>query len=240
MARRLLRGRFTMTLTAAPDPSLSPIAALGGETRGERLANWLTHGIGAVLSAAGLPLLVVFASIYGDVWHIVSYAIFGSTLIALYTASTLYHLSRQERWRWVLRRWDHAAIFLLIAGTYTPFLLVSLRGPWGWSLFGVIWLLCGMGAALKFCGAERFKTLSLVAYLAAGWMVVVAIRPLIHVVPTPGLWLLVAGGLSYTCGVAFYVWRGLRYHHACWHLFVLGGSTCHFLAVLLFLTPWGS
>lgn len=206
-------------------------------TRGEEMANWLTHGVGAVLSGIGLTVLVVVASVYGDAWHVVSFSVFGLSLLVLYTASTLYHLSRSERRRWLFRRLDHAAVFLLIAGTYTPFLLTNLRGPWGWTLFGVIWGICGAGAAFKFFCAGRFEVASTLACLCAGWLIVVAAKPLIASVPEPGLWLLLAGGLCYTAGVGFYLWKRLRFHHAFWHAFVLGGSTCHFLAVLLFLTP---
>ena len=201
------------------------------------MANWLTHGMGAILSVVGLTLLIVFATSRGTAWHIASFSVFGLSLLVLYTASTLYHLSRHEGRRRLLRRIDQAAIFVLIAGTYTPFLLTNLRGPWGWTLFGVIWSLCGAGAVLKFCGAGRHRTASIVAYLFAGWLILAAIKPLFESVPEAGVWLLIAGGICYTVGVLFYVWRNLRFHHAFWHSFVLGGSTCHFLAVLLFLAP---
>jgi hemolysin III len=201
------------------------------------MANWLTHGIGAVLSVVALTLLIIFAGTRGDAWHVVSFTVFGLSLFVLYTASTLYHLSRNESRRRLLRRIDQAAIFVLIAGTYTPFLLTNLRGPWGWTLFGIIWTLCGAGAAIKFFGTGRERSASIVAYLFAGWLIVAAAKPLLATVPQPGLWLLLAGGLCYSIGILFYVWRQLRFHHAFWHSFVLGGSTCHFLAVLLFLTP---
>ena len=209
-------------------------------THGEEIANWLTHGIGLGLSMAGLTLLIVFASLHGDAWHVVSFTVFGLSLLLLYTASTLYHAWRSQRvTRWLLRV-DHAAIFLLIAGTYTPFLLTSLRGPWGWSLFGVIWGLCGAGAVFQLIFGERFQRASTLGYLFLGWLMVVAIKPLLTSVPAGGLWLLLAGGLCYTVGTLFYRWHSLRYHHAYWHTFVLAGSTCHFLAVLLFLLPSGS
>jgi hemolysin III len=168
---------------------------------------------------------------------VVSFTVFGLSLLVLYTASTLYHLSRHEGRRRLLRRIDQAAIFVLIAGSYTPFLLTNLRGPWGWTLLGIIWTLCGAGALLKFFGAGRFRAASIIAYLFAGWLIVVAAKPLLVSVPLPGVGLLFAGGVCYTVGVLFYKWRQLRFHHAFWHGFVLGGSTCHFLAVLLFLTP---
>ena len=213
------------------------IAAKRAYTRGEEIANWLTHGIGLVMSVAGLTLLIVFASLRGDAWHVVSFTVFGLSLLFLYTASTLYHTWRTERGARLLLKLDHAAIFVLIAGSYTPFLLTSLRGPWGWSLFGVIWGLCGAGAVFQLIFGDRFRTASTLAYLFLGWLIVVAIKPLIAAVPAGGLWLLLAGGLCYTVGTLFYRWHRLRYHHAYWHTFVLAGSTCHLLAVLLFLLP---
>jgi hemolysin III len=206
-------------------------------TRGEEIANWVTHGIGLALSVAALTLLIVFASRRGDAWHVVSFTVFGLTLLGLYTSSTIYHTRRSERSRLLFRKMDHAAIFLLIAGTYTPFLLTNLRGPWGWSLFGVIWGLCGAGAVFQFVFGPRFRLISSLAYLFLGWLIVVAIGPLIAHVPHGGIWLLLAGGLCYSVGVIFYHWHRMRYHHAVWHMFVLGGSMCHVLAVLLFLLP---
>ncbi|MBI5690415.1 MAG: hemolysin III family protein [Verrucomicrobia bacterium] len=203
----------------------------------EELANRLTHGCGAALSIAGLVLLVVHSARHGDAWHIVSTAVFGATLVLLYTASTAYHSSRGERVRRFLQRFDHAAIFLLIAGTYTPFLLVTLRGPWGWSLFGVVWGFTLVGVVLKFRFAGRFRILSTLLYLSLGWMVLIAARPLLAHLAPPGLWLLLAGGLCYTFGTVFYLWQRLPYQHAIWHLFVLGGSTCHWFAVFLHVVP---
>ena len=206
-------------------------------TRGEEIANWVTHGVGLAGSIVGLTLLIVYASLRGDAWHVVSFTVFGLTLLILYTASTLYHSRRTPRAERVFRRLDHAAIYLLIAGTYTPILLTHLRGPWGWSLFGVIWGLCGAGAVFQLIFGERYRFTSAIAYLFLGWLIVVAIRPLLAHVPAGALWLLLAGALCYSVGVVFYRWHRLRYHHAVWHTFVLGGSTCHYLAVLLFLLP---
>jgi len=206
-------------------------------TRGEETANQLTHGLGALLGVAGLVLMVVFASRHGNAWHVVSSAVFGATLVLLYTASALYHSFEGERTRQVLQKFDHAAIFLLIAGTYTPFVLVTLRGPWGWSLFGVVWGLAILGVVLKFWFAGRFRLISTLIYLVMGWLVLIAIKPLLAALPAGGMTLLVAGGLCYTGGALFYLWRRLPYHHAIWHLFVLGGSACHWAAVFFFVLP---
>jgi hemolysin III len=224
-------------LSHAAAPAPPAVASPRSYSRGEELANWLTHGFGLALSVVGLTLLIVFASRHGDAWHVVSFTIFGLTLLALYAASTLYHANRDEHRAGFLQRLDHAAIFLLIAGTYTPFLLTHLRGPWGWTLFGIIWALCAAGAAFKIFYGARYRLISTLTYLFAGWLILVALKPLIDHVPAGALWLLVAGGLCYSVGVIFYAWSRLPYHHAVWHGFVLGGSTCHFLAVLLFLLP---
>lgn len=221
-----------MRRAAAIAPTPAPERAY---TRGEEIANWLTHGIGAAMSVAGLTLLIVFASLRGDAWHVVSFTVFGLSLLCLYLFSTLYHLTKSERGKWLMRRLDHAGIYLLIAGTYTPFLLTNLRGPWGWSLFGVIWGICGAGALFKFVGGRHSRVVSVITYLFAGWLILVALKPLAAAVPSSALWLLVAGGLCYTAGVPFYLWKRLRYHHAFWHSFVLGGSVCHFLAVMFLL-----
>ena len=206
-------------------------------SRGEEVANAVTHGIGLALSVAGLAVLVTLTSRRGDGWGVTATAIFGATLVLLYTTSTLYHSFRGERLKRLLRKFDHAAIFMLIAGTYTPFLLVNPRGPWGWSLFGVIWGLAATGVTLKFWLTGRFKILSTLLYLAMGWLAVIALRPMSRTVPAEGLWLLVAGGLCYTVGTGFYMWKRLPYHHAVWHLFVLGGSACHFFAVKAAVLP---
>jgi hemolysin III len=211
--------------------------AISVYTRGEEIANWVTHGIGLVMSIVGLTLLIIFSSLRGDAWHVVSFTVFGLALLTLYTVSTLYHSRRSVRGKAIFRKLDHAAIFVLIAGTYTPLLLTNLRGPWGWTLFGIVWGLCGAGAVFQLVFGERYRLVSTLAYLFLGWLIVVAIDPLVANVPAGGLWLLLAGGLCYTVGVVFYRWHRLRYHHAVWHTFVLGGSTCHFLAVLLFLLP---
>jgi hemolysin III len=203
----------------------------------EELANRLTHGLGALLSVVGLVLLVVFSARHGDAWHVVSTAVFGTTLVLLYTSSTWYHSVSDDRLRARLQKFDHAAIFLLIAGTYTPFELVTLRGPWGWSLFGIVWGLAIAGIVVKFWLAGRFRLLSTAIYLAMGWLVMIALKPLMAALPAGGLKLLVAGGLFYTGGAVFYLWKRLPYHHAIWHLCVLGGSACHWAAVFLHVVP---
>jgi hemolysin III len=205
----------------------------------EELANSLTHGLGIVLSVAGLILLVQYSALYGDVWHVTSTAIFGVSLIALYTTSTLYHSCREVARKQLLRKFDHAAIFLLIAGSYTPFLLVTLRGPWGWSLLGVVWSATALGMLLKFWFAGRFRVFSTLLYLGLGWLVVVAIKPLLAALPSGGMPWLVTGGACYSVGTIFYLWKRLPYHHAVWHLFVLGGSACHWIAVWGYVVPKG-
>jgi hemolysin III len=208
-------------------------------TPGEERANVITHGLGLALSVVGLAVLVTLAGRRGDAWRVTATAIFGATLVLLYMSSTLYHSFRNEGTKRLLRKFDHAAIFLLIAGTYTPFLLVNLRGAWGWSLFGVIWALAAAGVALKFWFTGRFRVGSTLLYIGIGWLVMVALRPMQSTVPPAALWLLVAGGLSYTLGTVFYLWKRLPYHHAIWHLFVLGGSVCHFCSVFTAVIPRG-
>ena len=203
----------------------------------EELANAISHGLGIALSIAGLVLMVTLAAMHSDAWAVTSTAIFGAALVLLYTTSTLYHSFRDESLKRLLRKFDHAAIFLLIAGTYTPFLLVSLRGPWGWSLFGVVWGLAAVGVTLKFWFAGRFRLLSTLIYIGMVWLVLAAFRPLMAALPRGGLVLLVAGGICYTGGAVFYLWKRLPYHHAVWHLWVLAGSSCHWAAVYLYVVP---
>jgi hemolysin III len=206
-------------------------------TIGEEIAHAVSHGVGILFSIAGLAVLVAFASLYGDAWHITSSSIYGFTLILLYTASTLYHGIPQPTAKRVLQRIDHAAIFLLIAGTYTPFTLVNLRGGWGWTLFGLVWGFAIFGVVLETMLRRRIKWLSLSLYLGLGWLVVIAIRPLIETVETGGLILLLAGGLCYSLGVIFYVWKRFAYHHAVWHLFVMAGSALHFFSIFYYVLP---
>ena len=204
-------------------------------TPGEEIANSVTHGIAAALSVAGLTLLVVLSVLYGDVWRIISFSIYGSTLILLYLASTLYHSFQHPRVKRIFRMIDHASVYLLIAGTYTPFLLVSLRGAWGWTLLVVIWGLALLGISFETLFIDRFRRLSTLAYVLMGWLGVIAAKEMLAIIPAGGLVLLAVGGVTYTAGVIFYVWRKLPYHHAIWHLFVIGGSICHYFAILLYL-----
>ncbi|KAA3643600.1 MAG: hemolysin III family protein [Chloroflexi bacterium] len=204
---------------------------------GEEIANSITHAVGIVLSIGGLAVLTAFASVFGNAWHIVGVSIFGASLILLYTSSTLYHSIQLPRAKSVLRVLDHSAIFLLIAGTYTPFTLVNLRGVWGWTIFGVVWGLAALGIVFKVTMLKKWSFLSIILYAGMGWLVVVAIKPMLATVAAGGLLLLLLGGLAYTGGIIFYVWRKLPYHHAIWHLFVLTGSLLHFFAVLFYVIP---
>ena len=189
------------------------------------------------MSAVGLIVLVVLATSYGDVWRIVSFSIYGATLIILYLASTLYHSFRNKRVKKIFKILDHSTIFLLIAGTYTPFLLISLRGVWGWILFGVIWGLSVSGIVFKAFFIDRFRKLSVLIYILMGWLCVVAIKQMVVRIPLGGLIGLTAGGVLYTTGVIFYAWRKLKFSHAIWHLFVLGGSICHYFSIFFYLLP---
>ena len=198
----------------------------------EEIANVLTHGAGAVASLVGAAVLVTVAALGGDAWKVVGSAVFGTTLVLLYTASTLYHAARSPVARARLKVLDHCAIYLLIAGSYTPFTLIGLRGGWGWSLFGVIWGLAVAGTVFKLFFTGRFPRLSTAVYVAMGWLAVVAIGPMVQRLPAATLAWMVAGGLIYTAGTVFYHSRRIPYAHAIWHLFVLGGSACHFAAVL--------
>ena len=199
---------------------------------GEEIFNSVTHGIGTLLSIAALVLLVVFAAIKGNVWHIVSFSIFGTTLVLLYLSSTLYHSFTKEKVKNLFARFDHAAIFLLIAGTYTPYLLTALRGAFGWTLFGIIWGVAIAGVVIRSIYLTKFRKLMVGLYLAMGWMFVVAIGPMMKNLPGISIVFLVLGGVFYSLGVIFYARRNLKYGHGIWHLFVLGGSIMHFFSVL--------
>ena len=202
---------------------------------GERL-NGYSHLLGAVAAAAGLAVLVVLAGRQGDAWKLVSFSVYGATLILLYLFSTLYHSAR-GRAKTILQKFDHNAIYLLIAGTYTPFTLVTLRGPWGWALFGVVWGLAVLGIVIDSLHQRNARRiLPVVIYLLMGWVALVALGPLIEALPRSGLLWLVGGGLFYTVGIAFYALDArLPHAHGIWHLFVLAGSVCHYLAILLYV-----
>lgn len=206
----------------------------------EEMAHAVSHGIGAVLAIAALAILVAHAALRGDAWHVTTSAIFGTTLILMYVASTLYHAIPFRRAKRTLRLLDHAAIYLLIAGTYTPFTLGPLRGPWGWSLFALVWCGALAGIYYKWRALGRAPIASVVLYVALGWSAMLAIGPLARALPPAGLALVVGGGLCYTLGLVFFAWRSLRFHHAIWHLFVLAGSILHFFAVLGYAIPRGA
>jgi hemolysin III len=200
-------------------------------TAGEEVAHAVTHGVGLLAAIVGLVVLLVEAAATRDPWRITACAVYATTLVLLYGTSTLYHALSATRARRVFRVLDHSAIFLLIAGTYTPFALVSLRGPWGWALLGIVWGLGVLGITAKAIFGTRWPIVSTVIYLGMGWVVLVAAKPLVTHVPAGGIAWLVAGGIAYTAGIVFYAWTRLRYSHAIWHLFVLAGSACHYVAV---------
>ena len=202
----------------------------------EEVAHSVISGVGVALAIVGSAILIARANNRGVVWHLVSCSVYGATLVFLYTVSTLYHSIHFPRAKGILRVLDHAAIFVLIAGTYTPITLVSLRGSWGWSLFGVIWGLAALGIACQ-AWLRRWSVARVSLYVGMGWAAVVAVRPLFAAVAPGGLMLLLVGGLAYTLGIGFYAWRRLPYHHAIWHVFVLAGSIFHFFAILFYVVP---
>lgn len=208
-------------------------------TIGHEIANAVTHGIGGGLSIAGLSVLLTMAILYGDIWHIVSATIYGATLVILYLASTLYHGIYHTATKRVFKVIDHASIYFLIAGTYTPFTLVSLRenSEWGWVLFGVIWILAILGVLLLLLFPGKYSGLRVAVYIIMGWLAIFVIKDIRVAIGVGGMTWLVAGGLSYTFGVIFYLWDRLPLNHAIWHLFVLSGSICHFFAILFYVIP---
>lgn len=207
------------------------------QTRLEEIFNSITHGTGVLLSIAGLVLLVTFASMQGDAWKIVSFSIYGFSLILLYMISTMYHLIRSNRLKKVFQILDHSSIYLLIAGTYTPLLLVGLKGTLGWTLFGIIWGLAVTGIILKFYFINRSELLTSVVYILMGWIIIFALKPLIISISFSGFIWLLAGGISYTAGVLFFLWDSLQFQHPIWHLFVMGGSICHFFSIYYHVLP---
>lgn len=203
-----------------------------------QFANILAPGLGLLLSIPGLIMLLVQANRYGDGWHIVSCAIYGATVVIAYACFTLYHIYKfSPRWGRIYKIIDHASIYLLIAGTYTPFALVHLRGHWGWTLFAVVWGLAVAGVVFKVFFVYRFKILAPLLYLAMGWLLVLVIKPAIDHIPTAALYLLLAGGLFYSFGLIFYAWKKLLFHHAIWHLFVFAGTALHYFAIFWHVIP---
>ena len=203
----------------------------------EEILNSVTHGAGALVSIAGLVILIVSSSMYGQVSHIASCTVFGISLVLLYTASTLYHSFQKPNIKHILKILDHSCIYVLIAGTYTPFMIVIVRGALGWTMFTIVWSLTILGIIFKAFFVNRFKIISTLAYILMGWLIIFAIKPLFQTLPGSGIAWLVAGGLAYTLGTIFYAWKKLPFNHAIWHLFVLAGSTCHFMAVLFYVVP---
>ncbi|MFQ5696653.1 MAG: hemolysin III family protein [Myxococcota bacterium] len=216
---------------------MSPQAAVAAYSKGEEIAHLLSHGLGLLLSIAGLWVLASAASARGDALDVVACSVFGASLVLLYAASTLYHGIPVPRARWIFQKLDHCAIYVLIAGTYTPFALGTLRGGPGWTLFAGVWALAILGVGSIVLSRPVARRGSLVLYLGMGWIVLFVLPSLIASIAPAGLGLLVAGGLTYSAGVLFYVWRRLPYNHAIWHLFVLGGSALHFCAVLYYVIP---
>lgn len=203
----------------------------------EEKLNALTHGLGTLLALVGLIALVAAAHLYGGIWHLISFSIYGLALVMLYLASTLYHSFRDEKLKYIFKIFDHVAIYLLIAGTYTPFTLVPLHGTLGWTIFGMIWGMACIGIGFKIFFVKRFKFFSTVCYIIMGWFMIIAIKPLIAVLPMAGLYWLIAGGVLYTAGSVFYLARRLPYNHMIWHLFVLAGSVCHFITIFFYVLP---
>ncbi len=199
--------------------------------KNEELLNSLTHGLGIAASLVGGAGLITMTAIYGDGWQLAGSVVFSASLVLLYSASTLYHAAKKTELKKRLRIFDHASIYILIAGTYTPFMMVGLRGGWGWSLFGIVWGLAIVGVVAKLFLTGRFNKTSTAVYLAMGWLAIFAIGPLMKVLPISTLLWMMAGGLFYTVGTVFYLSRRIPYAHAIWHLFVLSGSVCHFAAV---------
>lgn len=202
---------------------------------GEEIANAITHGVGAGLAVAALVLLVIYASVYGNAWHVTSFAIFGSTLVILYMSSTLYHSLTNERAKALFRKFDHISIFLLIAGTYTPFCLVALNGWLGWTILSIVWSCAIVGIVFKSIRIGKLELLSTIMYVVMGWIIIFAIKPLWASMTQTGFAILVLGGISYSAGTLFFIKDKIKYFHSIWHIFVLGGSILHFFAVMTLL-----
>lgn len=206
------------------------------QTLGEEIANSITHSVGIGLSIAALVILVILASRRGDTWKIVSFSIYGATLFLLYLSSTLYHSFVNPKVKNIFRILDHSAIYLLIAGTYTPLTLTLMRGPWGWTLFGLAWAMAIAGIIVTAFLLDKLKALLVLSYVVMGLLAIIAIKPMIQMVPRGMIIWLFIGGACYILGIIFYLWKKLPYHHTIWHLFVLAGSISHFLGILFYLT----
>ncbi|MFS2169049.1 PAQR family membrane homeostasis protein TrhA [Priestia megaterium] len=206
-------------------------------TRGEEIANAITHGVGAVLSIVGLTLLIVLSSLEGTPWHVISFTIYGVTMLLLYVSSTLVHSFPEGKVKDLFEIFDHSSIYLFIAGTYTPFLFIAVKGTTGWTLFGIVWGIALAGIVFKAFFVKKFLFISTILYVFMGWMIVFAWDSLTQNIAHQGIVLLVVGGVLYTIGAVFYVWRGFRFHHMIWHMFVLGGTVLHFLAISLYVLP---
>lgn len=206
-------------------------------TKEEEIANAITHGIGALLSIAALVILIVFSSIYGNAWHVVSFTLFGSTMLLMYLSSTMLHSLPAGKGKDLFEIFDHSSIYFFIAGSYTPFLFIAVEGWMGWTIFGVVWGLAIFGTVFKSFFVKRFLVYSTLLYIVMGWLIVFAWQPLVDFLKPNGLLLLVIGGILYTVGAIFYVWRGFKFHHAVWHLFVMAGSALHFFCILFYLLP---
>lgn len=204
-------------------------------SKGEEIANSITHGVGALLSVAALVLLIVYSSLYGTVWHVVSFTIFGATMLLLYLSSTLVHSFPAGKAKNLFEVFDHSSIYFFIAGTYTPFLFLAVKGTLGWTLFGVVWGLAIFGTVFKCFFVKKFLKTSTLLYVLMGWLIVFAWDTLVQNLSAGSLALLITGGILYTLGAIFYVWRGFKYHHMIWHLFVLAGSITHFFSVFYLL-----
>lgn len=206
-------------------------------TKEEEIANAITHGIGALLSIAALVILIVFSNIYGNAWHVVSVTLFGSTMVLMYLSSTLLHSFPAGKIKDIFEIFDHSSIYFFIAGSYTPFLFLVIEGWLSWTIFGIVWGLAIAGTVFKAFFVKKFVLYSTLLYVIMGWLMIFAWQPLIENLHPNGLLLLVLGGILYTVGSVFYVWRGFKYHHAIWHLFVMLASAMHFFCVLLYLVP---
>ena len=226
-----------LTITLFEQPGRGKVLQNHQCSVAEEITNSITHGAGLLLAIAGLAVLTSFASLYGDAWHIVSFSIYGATLILRYMSSTLYHGIPIPAAKKVLKVIDHAAIYLLIAGTYTPFTLVGLRATWGWLLFGVIWSLALLGILFQATPLRKKGKVRVALYISMGWVIMLAAKPLATSISTDGLILLLLGGIAYTGGVFFYARDTLPFNHAIWHVFVLVGSALHFFAILLYVIP---